>query len=335
MKEATARIKINKLLESAGWRFFADGNNAANIRLEASVTLKKADLDRLGDDFEKTGTGYVDFLLLDDRSHPFIVLEAKSEDKSPLVGKEQARRYARAQNCRFVILSNGNLHYFWDLERGNPYIITTFPSPESVSGYRRVTPNPHRLIDERVQADYIVLSQRPNYASAAAWTNAAERPGFIQANNLRFLRDYQLKARSPPCNAPYRRATIASCSRWRQAPARRLPPRPLSSCFCVPETPAASSFSLIASSWKNRPAKSSPASFPADFQTVVYKEKRDDWRAAEIVVSTVQSLQFNNKYQGLFLSHRLRPGDPPMRRIAQSAATPAPSLNISSATSWA
>jgi hypothetical protein len=25
-KEATARIKINKLLEAAGWRFFAEGN---------------------------------------------------------------------------------------------------------------------------------------------------------------------------------------------------------------------------------------------------------------------------------------------------------------------
>ncbi len=30
-KEATARIKINKLLETAGWRFFADGNAPANI----------------------------------------------------------------------------------------------------------------------------------------------------------------------------------------------------------------------------------------------------------------------------------------------------------------
>ena len=38
----------------------------------------------------------------------------------------------------------------------------------------------------------------------------------------------------------------------------------------------------------------------ADFQTVIYKEKRDDWRRAEIVVSTVQSLLFNNKYQQLF-----------------------------------
>ena len=30
-KEATARIKINKLLEAAGWRFFQDGNAPANI----------------------------------------------------------------------------------------------------------------------------------------------------------------------------------------------------------------------------------------------------------------------------------------------------------------
>ena len=37
-----------------------------------------------------------------------------------------------------------------------------------------------------------------------------------------------------------------------------------------------------------------------DFGTVIYKEKRDDWRQAGIVVSTVQSLLFNNKYQQLF-----------------------------------
>ena len=38
----------------------------------------------------------------------------------------------------------------------------------------------------------------------------------------------------------------------------------------------------------------------ADFSTVVYKENRDDWHRAEIVVTTVQSLLFNNKYQSLF-----------------------------------
>jgi type I restriction enzyme R subunit len=121
-KEATARIKINKLLEAADWRFFPVGNEPANVCLEPSVTIKSTDLDGLGDNFEKTAKGFIDFLLLDKKGFPFIVLEAKSEDKNPLVGKEQARKYAKSQNCRSVILSNGNLHYFWDLERGNPYL---------------------------------------------------------------------------------------------------------------------------------------------------------------------------------------------------------------------
>lgn len=89
-KEATARIKVNKLLEQSGWRFFPEGTSPANIRLESSVTLKSSDLDALGANFEKTTKGYIDFLLLDAKGFPLIVLEAKSEDKNPLLGKEQA-----------------------------------------------------------------------------------------------------------------------------------------------------------------------------------------------------------------------------------------------------
>ena len=68
MKEATARIKINKLLEAAGWRFFQDGDAPANIRLEPSVTIKSADLDALGENFEKTAMGFIDLLLLETSS---------------------------------------------------------------------------------------------------------------------------------------------------------------------------------------------------------------------------------------------------------------------------
>ncbi len=35
--EATARIKINKLLEESGWRFFDNSEGKANIALESSV----------------------------------------------------------------------------------------------------------------------------------------------------------------------------------------------------------------------------------------------------------------------------------------------------------
>ena len=148
--EATARIKINHLLEAAGWRFFADGTAPANIRLEPGVTIKSTELDALGANFEKSTKGFVDFLLLDANGFPLRVLEAKAEDKNPLVGKEPARKYAKSQTCRFVILSNGNLHYFWDLERGSSYVVTSFPTPDSVTGDQKVRPNPLRLIEEQV-----------------------------------------------------------------------------------------------------------------------------------------------------------------------------------------
>ena len=111
-KEAKARIKINKLLEEAGWRFFDDENGPANIELEPAVKLTINAFNSLGENFDKVKNGFVDFLLLDDKGKPFIVLEAKSEDKDPLVGKEQAREYAKSLYVKYVILSNGNQHYF-------------------------------------------------------------------------------------------------------------------------------------------------------------------------------------------------------------------------------
>src|SRR5216684_8739653 len=158
-KEAKARIKINNLLQEAGWRFFDDENGKANIVLENNVKITQKLIDAFGEDYEKTKNGYIDFLLLDEKGFPLVVLEAKSEEKSPLDGKEQARRYAKAQNVRFIILSNGNLHYFWDLEQGNPVLITEFPTPESLDHFHAFKPNPDSLINEKIEADYVAITQ--------------------------------------------------------------------------------------------------------------------------------------------------------------------------------
>ncbi len=69
-KEAKARIKINKLLEDAGWRLLDDENGKANVELEQGVSITKKDIDAFGDDFEKIHKGYLDFLLLDDKGFP-------------------------------------------------------------------------------------------------------------------------------------------------------------------------------------------------------------------------------------------------------------------------
>jgi type I restriction enzyme, R subunit len=299
MKEATARLKINKLLEAAGWRFFADGKAPANICLELSVKIKESELNALGENFEKTANGFIDFLLLNEKGFPFIVLEAKAEDKNPLVGKEQARKYAKSQNSRFVILSNGNLHYFWDLERGNPYIPTSFPTPDSVVGYQKVSPNPKRLIEEPVGDDYIVLTQRPNYQSEAGWRNEAERPGYIQANKLRLLRPYQLKA-----IYALQRAVKEGKDRFlfemATGTGKTLTAAAVIKLFLRSGNARRVLFLVDRLELEDQAWKAFKALLSNDLQTVIYKENRDDWRRAEIVVTTVQSLLFNNKYQRLF-----------------------------------
>ncbi len=192
--EAKARIRINDLLLRSGWRFFDDEKGPANITLETHVKLKKKTLDELGVDFEKTTHGFVDYLLLDERGFPIAVLEAKSEKYDPLVGKEQARKYAHSQNARFVILSNGNLHYFWDLEQGTPVLITEFPTPESLGHFHAFKPNPDALVNEKVETDYIAATQNPNYRNDLRWTDAAQRDNFIKDADLKLLRPYQLRA---------------------------------------------------------------------------------------------------------------------------------------------
>jgi type I restriction enzyme R subunit len=298
-KEAAARIKINKLLEAAGWRFFQEGAAPANIQLEPSVTIKTTDLDALGDNFEKTAKGHIDFLLLDAKGFPLLVVEAKAEDKNPLVGKEQARKYARSQNCRFVILSNGNLHYFWDLERGSPYVVTSFPTPDSVTGYQRVSPNPPRLIEEEVRDDYIVLTQRPGYAAEAAWKNEAERPGYIQANKLRFLRHYQLNA-ARALQQAVRDGKDRFLFEMATGTGKTLTAAAVIKLFLRTGNAQRVLFLVDRLELEDQAKKVFAALLAADYQTVIYKESRDDWRRAEIVVTTVQSLLFNNKYQRLF-----------------------------------
>ena len=299
MKEATARIKINKLLEAAGWRFFADASGLANIQLEPSVTLKSQDLDGLGENFEKAGKGFIDFLLLNEKGFPFIVLEAKSEDKNPLVGKEQARKYARSQNCRFVILSNGNLHYFWDLERGNPYLITSFPTPASVTGFQKIVPDPKRLIEEAVSDDYVVLTQRPGYASEAAWKNENERQGFIETNGLRFLRPYQKRA-----VVAIQQAVAKGSDRFLLEMAtgtgKTLVAAAIIKLFLRTGNASRVLFLVDRLELEDQALRAFKKVLKDDYKAVIYKENRDDWNKAEIVVTTVQSLLFNNKFQRLF-----------------------------------
>ena len=298
-KEAKARIRINKLLEEAGWRFFDDEQGPANIQLEPNVKITQKDIDAFGDDFETTKNGYIDFLLLDEGGFPYVVLEAKREEKNPLDGKEQARRYAQSQNVRFVLLSNGNIHYFWDLERGNPEVITSFPIQESLSHRQDLRIDSKSLANEMVGEDYIALSQSPNFKDDPRFQSEFTRQDFLSTEGLRILRPYQLKAMYA-----LQKSAKAGNDRFlfemATGTGKTLVSAAVIKLFLRTGNAKRILFLVDRLELEDQAYKNFVRYLSKDYTTVIYKQNRDDWKKAEIVVSTVQSLASQNKYKTLF-----------------------------------
>ncbi|HCL56670.1 MAG TPA: restriction endonuclease subunit R [Spirochaetia bacterium] len=298
-KEASARLKINKLLEQAGWRFFDNEKGQANIQLELNVKISQKDIDGFGNNFERTKNGFIDFLLLDDKGFPFVILEAKKEDKNPLDGKEQARRYAQNINARFVILSNGNLHYFWDLERGDPDIITEFPTQESLIHRLGFTPNNKRLADEEVNIDYIALTQNTHFKDDPQYKNKQTRSKYLWEQGLRILRPYQLKS-IQALQKSAEQGNDRFLFEMATGTGKTLTSAAVIKLFLRTGNAKRVLFLVDRLELEDQAYKNFVEYLENDYRTVIYKQNRDDWKKAEIVVSTVQSLSAQDKYKKLF-----------------------------------
>lgn len=298
-KEAQARIKINKLLEEAGWRFFDSQDGPANIQLEANVKITKKAIGDCGENFEKVKNGFVDFLLLDENGKPFIVLEAKSEDKDPLVGKEQARNYAKAQFVKYVILSNGNIHYFWNIYKGNPQMILSFPDCDSVKCSKALNVDPSRLYNEEIHEDYIAVVKEPRYADAPEYKDQATRGQYLREHGLRILRKYQINALKALQNA-VKSGNQRFLFEMATGTGKTLTSAAVIRLFLRSGSANRVLFLVDRIELENQAKKNFINYLKPDYDTVVFKEHTDDWKKADIVVSTVQTLAYNNKYKEVF-----------------------------------
>lgn len=293
-KEASARIKINKLLEQSGWRFEDSGKDKANIQLEPGVKYSE-----LGDDFEHEVHGFVDFLLLDKDGRALVVVEAKRESIDPLSAKEQARNYARNANARFVILSNGNIHYFWDTKHGNPDTISRFPTQESITQYEKYTPNPQELANTKVDENYIIESQMPTYSNDPNFQDESKRAEFLHNNNLKQMRPYQVEAIKS-----LQSSALENKNRFlfemATGTGKTLISAAVIKLFLKSGNARRVLFLVDRLELEDQAQKAFKQYLGKDYTTVIYKDNRDSWRNAQVIVSTIQTFLAGDRYKKEF-----------------------------------
>ncbi len=290
-KEAQARIKINKLLEESGWCFEDGEHGKANIQLEPGIVLSA-----LGEDFENVSKGFIDFLLLDKDGRALVVVEAKRESIDPLSAKEQARNYARNVGARFVILSNGNIHYFWDTKHGNPDTISRFPTPDSITQYEKYTPNADELAQTSVDENYVIASQLPAFDKDPLFQDESTRVAFLRNNNLKQLRLYQV-------NAVHALQESAKAGNQRflfemaTGTGKTLISAALIKLFLKSGNARRVLFLVDRLELEDQAQKAFSQYLGKDYRSVIYKENKDSWHNASIVVSTIQTLMAGDRYK--------------------------------------
>jgi len=294
--EARARIKINKLLESSGWRFEASDAGPGNIQLEAGV--KFADL---GDDLEqavsRSGTrGAIDFLLLDKDNRPLVVVEAKKESIDPLSAKEQARNYARNIGARFIILTNGNIHYLWDTKHGNPETISRFPTQESITQFEKYIPNPAELANAEVDENFIISTQLPNFASDPDFLDPTKLDSFLRRNNLKRMRPYQVEAIKSIQEAA-KTGSQRFLFEMATGTGKTLISAAVIKLFLKTGNAKRVLFLVDRLELEDQAQKAFVQYLGRDFRSVIYKSNRDDWANAEVVVSTVQTFLTGDRFK--------------------------------------
>ncbi len=298
--EAHARIKINQLLSEAGWRFFDNELGKTNILLENHVKITQTIIDDWGNDFEKVKNGSLDFLLVDNSNKPICVLEAKKESIHPLSAKEQARKYANTVGAQYIILSNGIVHYLWDLKKGNPKPIYKFPSPSEIGAIKEWNPDRASLANEIVGVDYIASIQMPDYVVRPGWKGSIENStDFIWGNGLRFLRYYQLNAVEALQEA-VKNGKDRFLFEMATGTGKTLTSAAVIKLFLRTKNARRVLFLVDRIELEDQALKDFKAYLKPDYTTYIYKEHKSDWQKADIVVTTIQSLLFNNKYRDLF-----------------------------------
>jgi type I restriction enzyme, R subunit len=291
-KEAQARLKINKLLEEADWRLLDCEQGKSNVSLEHRTKKAKYDNQALGIDLENAPDGFIDYLLLNEDKKPIGIVEAKRESIDPLNAKEQTREYARAQHVRHIFLSNGNVHYYWDLEQGEPTVISKFLSSAQIGEAIKWVPDPPKMQEQNVNENYIADSQDSKWFTYSPEQKQAE----MKDKGIRLLREYQVEAANK-LKDEYVGGKRRFLFEMATGTGKTLLSAAIIKMFIRSKNAVRVLFLVDRIELENQAFRNFKAYLENDgILPVIYKRNKSDWQNAQIVITTIQSLSYDNRF---------------------------------------
>lgn len=142
-EDETRKQKIDILLKQSGW----DVLDSTKVITE--VDTKQSDFDKrkykfVKDTFHDSSIDekfYADYILLDSSGAPLAVIEAKRENKSPILGQRQAEDYAKdiknqTKKDVFIFLTNGYEIWFWNWPFDGPRLVSGFHNRDALERIR-------------------------------------------------------------------------------------------------------------------------------------------------------------------------------------------------------
>ncbi len=145
---------------------------------------------------------------------------------------------------------------------------------------------------KRSGEDYIVPTQKPNYSQIPEYQDPNTRDQFVQTNKLRFLRKYQVDA-VQAIQDSVKKDNERFLFEMATGTGKTLVSAAVIKLFLRTGNAKRVLFLVDRLELEIQAEKAFKEYLKNDFKTIIYKENRDDWRHAEIVVSysTVTAVQ--------------------------------------------
>lgn len=288
-KEALSRIEIDNLLVASGWRLLDDGEIKRNVVLEQGYRVGKT-------------TKFTDYLLLDTFNRPLAVIEAKKAEFPLKSAKAQAMEYCRQLKVNYFYLSNGEEHYFASVNDGVLHSVEQFLTQEELIELTRDQTDRVELWKQNCEDTILADIKIPNVKLHAKFIDISTRKEFLSNQRIKLLRDYQVDAVNAIINSA-KNGNSRFLLEMATGTGKTLTCAAIIEMFLSSKNAHRVLFLVDRIELEKQAKRAFDGVFNngQHYTVSIYKEGRDNWRSAHIMITTVQSLLAQERYKTDFL----------------------------------